>query len=146
MITLFETFTDNMDNIELFKMTYNENPLHTTHKLFFFIYDYEYRELDDGNYKKIIAPEKMVEINADKNGYHNGQGMLFRTKFVDKKFGVIWWPMGETYMIKNKGINNLDEYILNIIDKHKSNLENNDGKTVFYNLIKRINKINEFNI
>jgi len=134
-IKKYDSFKENrksiiygIDNKELFTDTYKSNPLHTTHDFFVFIYKKGFKELDDGNYKKIMDIEKMHKITPD--NFNDMRGMGMRANMTQQKIGVIWWPKEGSEEIEDKSSQEMDFWIIDLIEKHMSK-DHENGRKVY---------------
>jgi hypothetical protein len=123
-----KSIIDRIDDKDLFIDTYTANPLHKTHDFFVFIYKDGFRELDDGNYKKIMDIENMHKITPD--NFKDMTGMYFRASMTEQKVGVIWWPKEGSELIDGKSSNNMDLYLIDLIEKHMSK-DHKTGRDVY---------------
>ena len=147
-IKTFESYVEGVDDEDLFRTTYYENPLSTTHDMYSFIYRDGFKELESGDYRKTIEIEKMVKITPNSEGLGNMKGLKMRA-MVDtqnNKVGVIWWFKDAEDMINNKGSQDMDLYLIELIDKHKSDTNDSQGRDVFKNVKNRLKNTKKYGI
>ena len=136
LITTFEGFK-NIPIEDVFDEFYKENPLHKTHDFYAFIYNTDFVKIKNSeNYKKTIYIEKMHRI-TNKN-FRDIELMKLRARINNKEVGTIWWPKDARDLIDNKSSKEMDDYLIDLIIKHKSDDSDPKGKKIFDKVYKRL--------
>ena len=133
----FESIIDGVSDQEVWEKTYNANILHLTHDFYGFVYKNDkFKELEDGNYKKVLDIEKIHKLTIE-HGMVDMSGLNMRATMTGQKLGVIWWPKESTDLIDNKSSNNMEIWLIDTIEKHMSK-DHTSGKKVFKKVKDRI--------
>ena len=143
-IKTFENYVEGVDDKELFKEFYNNNPLSKTHALYAFIYSEGFKETENGLYKKTMDIEKMHRIKPDT--VSDLHGMKLRSSITGQNLGVIWWPKDATELVDDKGTDELEQWVIDTIEKHKSNKPLENSSEIFNDIIDTFKNMDKFDI
>jgi len=142
---------DNIDNKEFIEDLYYANPLYKTHDFFVFIYTYDFKKLNNNNYKRVLDIENMHKVTPD--NYIDVMGMNIRARVEKKKIGTIWWPKELSDLINGKSSNDMDLYIIDMIEKYMIIKNDAISKEIFKKIYdkklkksKNIEKQNRYNL
>ncbi|MCK9417523.1 hypothetical protein M0Q97_12855 [Candidatus Dojkabacteria bacterium] len=135
------------EEIELLNDLLNENPLHTDNDFYIFIGKDDFKENKDGSYRKTLEIERMIKIEADQSSIGAMKGLALRCKFqIDSTLYHIWLPKEFENEIANNGSNQIDDRLVDLINKYKNTGSDTQGKQIL-NIVKdRRNKIKKYNL
>jgi len=136
-----KTIIPGVDNDEIFDDLMSKNIYTKTHKLFAFIYIYSFREDDDGRYSKYLDIENIIEIN--KSTYKSYSMMEMRARIESKQVARIWWLKNATDMIEGKSSNDLDDGILDLIEKHMITGSDSHGRKEYDDTKTKLTKVGQ---
>lgn len=135
------------EQIELLNDLINENPLHKDNDFYMFIGRNEFKEDIDGRFRKTLEIERMIKITPDEKSINSMIGLQTRSKFSsDSKLYNIWLPKYIEDDIAFKGSSELDEYLIELIDKYKNQGSDQYGKEVFNNVQQRRINTKKYNL
>lgn len=135
------------EQIELLNDLINENPLHIDHDFYLFIGKYDFIEDKDNRYRKTLEIERMIKITPDEKSINLMNGLRKRSLFqTDSKLYNIWLPKFMEDDVAFKGSHDLDDNIIEIIDKYKNQGSDQHGKDVFNNVQQRRTNIKKYNL
>lgn len=135
------------EQIDLLKDLINENPLHIDHDFYVFLGKYDFIEEKDGRYKKTLEIERMIKITPDEKSIKMMAGLQQRSLFqTDSKLYNIWLPKHMERIVAFKGTDELDDFIIDFIDKYKNQGSDQYGKDVFNKVQQRRININKYNL
>ena len=135
------------EQIELLNDLINENPLHKDNDFYMFIGRNEFKEDIDGRFRKTLEIERMIKITPDEKSINSMIGLQTRSKFSsDSKLYNIWLPKYIEDDIAFKGSSELDEYLIELIDKYKNQGTDQYGKEVFNNVQQRRINTKKYNL
>lgn len=81
MIKNFKIFEVSKYNLDLFQEIYDENPLKDTHDFYVFIAKYDFKEVENELYKKVLVIENMVRITPDEKSINAMNMLSLRAQF-----------------------------------------------------------------
>lgn len=135
------------EQIELLNDLINENPLHKDNDFYMFIGRNEFKEDIDGRFRKTLEIERMIKITPDEKSINLMNGLRKRSLFqTDSKLYNIWLPKFMEDDVVFKGSHDLDDNIIEIIDKYKNQGSDQHGKDVFNNVQQRRTNIKKYNL
>jgi len=141
------TKNDNkIDELELFKQIYDENPDKDTHDFYMFLSKSEFVELPNGDYRKVPGIENMVRITPDKKSLGNMKGLSMRAHFTNAGLYQIWLPKEVRDEVENKNYHNIDIWLLELIGKHRRPGSDNHGRKVFNDVKDRLSSVQLYNL
>lgn len=117
----------------------NENPLNADNDFYLFIGKNEFKETENGLYKKSLNIERMVRITPDEESIAAMRGMSMRARFQnDSKLYHIWITKDIRDEVEDKDSDDMDEIIVDLIDKYKNdNIADEHGGAVLNDIITR---------
>lgn len=147
-IKKYETSKESMEEkIELLNDLILENPLHIDHDFYLFIAKDDFKKQDDGSYKKGLDIERMIKITPDEKSINMMVGLQKRSLFqIDSKLYNIWLPKEYENEISGKSSSDIDDWLLDLIDKYKNKGSDSYGKKIYDNVKKRRNNIKKYNL
>lgn len=135
------------EQIELLNDLINENPLHKDNDFYMFIGRNEFKEDIDGRFRKTLEIERMIKITPDEKSINLMNGLRKRSLFqTDSKLYNIWLPKFMEDDVVFKGSHDLDDNIIEIIDKYKNQGSDQHGKDVFNNVQQKRTNIKKYNL
>lgn len=131
----------------VWKKTIIENPLHEDNDFYIFIGRDDFKENKDGSYKKTLEIERMIKIEADQSSICAMKGLELRCRFqMNSTLYHIWLPKEFENDIANKDSDQIDEWLVDLINKYKNTGSDTQGKQIL-NIVKdRRNKIKKYNL
>jgi len=154
-IRLFEAYKtseemekERQEKVELLQDLINENPLHVDHDFYVFIGRPEFKENEDGKYTKYLEIEKMYKINPNTDGLYamNFMKIRARSQGNDSEVYHIWLPKELENEVSGKSSNNMDPWLIYLIDEHKQKDGDDHGKKVYKDVLKRKADANKYNL
>ena len=116
-----KTFEDKKDDMEVIEDFYDEiKKDRQGEDLYLFIGSDDFVETKNGMYKKTVDIENMVRITPDEKSIGAIRGMSLRAKFVSKTLYQIWLPEELRDQVEGKGSVEMNEYLVDIINKYKT--------------------------
>lgn len=142
----FENTSDD-EQVDLLNDLINENPLHEDNDFYIFIGKDEFKENKDGSYRKTIEIERMVKIEADLSSIGAMNGLTLRSRFQsNSKLYHIWLPKELEDQISGKGSNQMDEWLVDLINKYKNERTDEQGKKTLRDVKNRRDAFKNFNL
>lgn len=147
-IRTFEANKKNdVDEVELLHNLLMENPNYKTHDFYIFIGRPEFKEEDDGRYRKTIEIEKMVKITPDSASVGAMKGLTIRANFdPNSTLYHIWLPKEIEDEVDDKGSNSIEPWLVDLIDKHKMKGSDEQGRQVYNDVLQRMKDIDKYNL
>jgi len=137
---------DGVDDNDLFADVYRQNTLHKTHDFYIFIYKDGFKELEDGNFKKILEIENMYRLEPDGSNHKDTTSMHFRARMNQSNVGQIWWPKEGRDLVDGLSSDDMDIYILDLIEKHMTKGSSKEGIDIFNHVKDKYKKMTDFNL
>jgi len=135
------------DNVDLLIDLLHENPNYETHDFYVFIAREDFKEVENGLYKKSITIENMVIITPDEHGVTSMAGLQIRARFqTDSELYQVWLPKELRKDIEGKTSSEIEPYIVDIIDKYKTSGSDDTGRKVYNDVVQRRKDISKFNL
>jgi hypothetical protein len=133
----FERLTSD-EVFDIFKDTYNQNPLKEDHDFYIFLAGEKFEEAENGLYKKVLDIENMVRIKLDKESVGAMQGLKMRAMTQQGvKMYHIWLPNDIRELVDGKGSNSIESWLVDLIDKHKQTGSDDHGKKIYKEVINK---------
>lgn len=130
-IKSFERLTSD-EIFDIFKDTYNQNPLKEDHDFYIFLASDKFEETKNGLYKKVLDIENMVKIEPDKESMGAMQMLNIRAMHQQGvKMYHIWLPKDIREIVSGKGSNSIEPWLVDLIDKHKQQGSDAHGKKIY---------------
>lgn len=143
----FEAKESKEDQVELLKDLLLENPAYDTHDFYIFIGRDEFKEDEDGRYRKSIEIENMVKITPDKSSISAMNGMEMRVRFnQDSSLYHIWLPKELEDEIEGKGSNSIEPWLVELINKYKMKGADSHGREVYKDVKQRKIDAEKYNL
>ena len=140
-------FENNSENVDFIADLIKENPLSKDNDFYMFIGRPDFTETENGLYKKTVYIENMVRITPDENSIHSANLLHIRVRFqTDSQLYHIWLPKDLRSEVEGKGTGNMDEYIIELINKYKQKGTDEHGKQVYRDVKQRREDINKYNL
>ena len=137
-IKKFESNDKIDDKVELLADLMKENPIHKTHDFYIFIARDDFKETKNGLYKKTIDIENMIRITPDAHSVGAIQGMEMRARFnPESALYNIWLPNEIREDVENKSSNGMEDWLVELINKHKLRGGDEHGKKVYRDVVNR---------
>lgn len=134
----FEAKEDANDKIGLLQDLMKENPAYKTHDFYIFIAKDGFIEAENGLYKKTIDIENMVRITPDGQGVGSMQGMEMRVRFnPESTLYHIWLPKEIREDVNYKGSNNMEDWLVDLINKYKQKGGDDHSRQVYKDVVNR---------
>jgi len=137
---------DGVDDNDLFADVYRQNPLHKTYDFYIFIYKDGFKELEDGNFKRILEIENMYRLKPDGSNHKDPSMMYFRARMNDSSVGQIWWPKESRELVDHLSSDDMEIYVLDMIEKHMTKGSSKEGIDVFNQVKDKRKKMTDFNL
>ena len=135
------------NNVEYLRSLLNENPLNNTHDFYLFIGHEEFKEMDNGMYKKYTDIENMVRITPDENSLAAASFLSMRAMVQpNSKIYHIWLPNDIRKDVEGKSSRSIEPWIHELIEKYKRTGSDEQGKRIAKDVKHRLNDIDSFNI
>jgi hypothetical protein len=133
--------------IELLNDLINENPLHKDHDFYIFIGKNNFIEEEDGKFRKTLEIERMIKITPDEKSIMSMNGLRQRSLFqTDSKLYNIWLPKHMEEDVAFKGTDELEDFIIDFIDKYKNQGSDEYGVDVLNKVQQRRTNIKKYNL
>lgn len=145
MITQFKIFEVSKYNLDLFQELYDENPLKDTHDFYVFIAKHDFKEVENGLYKKALVIENMVRITPDEKSINAINMLELRARFQQDSLYHIWLPKEIRSEVEGKG-SNIESWLAELIDKYKMKGSDEHGRQVYKDVLQRRKNIELYNI
>jgi hypothetical protein len=140
-------FEVSQNTVDLFKDIYDENPNKDTHDFYMFIAHPDFIETEGGLYKKTIDIENMVRITPDEKSLSAANFLELRARFQnDSTLYHIWLPKELRKEIEGKGSGSIEEWLIDLIDKHKMRGSDEHGRQVAKDVKRRKEDIEKYNL
>lgn len=135
------------EQIDLLNDLINENPLHIDHDFYVFLGKYIFIEEKDDRYRKTLEIERMIKITPDEKSIKMMVGLQQRSLFqTDSKLYHIWLPKYMEEEVAFNGTDELDDIIIDFIDKYKNQGSDEYGVDVFNKVQQRRTNIKKYNL
>lgn len=139
------------EQIDLLRLTLMENPQYETHDFYLFIGRDDFREEEDGRYKKTLEIENMVKITPDENSLAAMSGLQMRAVAQqDSKLYHIWLPKEIEEEVSGKGSESIEPYLVDLINQYKQKGSDAQGRAVFNDVRQKTagmtNNLNKYNM
>lgn len=137
-IKKFESNDDMDEKVGILTDLIKENPNHKTHDFYIFLARDDFKEAKDGLYKKTIEIENMVRITPDAHSVGSIQGMEMRARFSpESTLYHIWLPKEIRSEVEYNGSNSMEDWLVDLINKHKMRGGDEYGKKVYKDVLNR---------
>lgn len=135
------------EQIDLLRDLLMENPDYDTHDFYLFIGRDTFREDKDGRYTKTLEIEKMVKITPDSSSLGAMNGMKMRAMAQqDSTLYHIWLPKEIEDEVAWKGSNEIEPWLVELINKHKMKGADSHGRQVYKDVLQRKNDMDKYNL
>lgn len=135
------------EDLDLLRDLINENPLSVDNDFYIFIGRDGFKDAGKGLYKKSLEIENMVRISDNMNSIFAMKGLDMRSRLQsDSTLYHIWLPKELRSDIEGKGSNNIEDYMIDIIDKYKMRGTTDEGKRITREVKQRRKDIGKYNI
>lgn len=147
-IKKFEANKENDDNeVEVLRDVLMENPSYNTHDFYMFIGRPEFKEEEDGRYRKTLEIERMMKITPDQESIGTMKGLTMRARF-DPSSTVyhIWLPKDIEEEVSYKGSNDIEPWLVDLINQHKMRGSDEHGRQVYNDVLQRRQNADKYNL
>jgi len=140
-----KTFEDKLNDLEeILKDVYSKNPIRKTHDFYMFIGRPDFKEDENGLYKKSLEIERMIRIKADKESLTSSAGLEMRVRFQhDSTLYHIWLPKGIRKEVDRKSSGDIEPWLLELINQHKKTGADAHSKQVHRDAIQRKQELDD---
>lgn len=146
-IKTYENKNKDIENVELLDDLLKENPLSKDNDFYIFIGHDDFKETEDGLYKKTLDIENMVRIQPDMQSLTAMKFLPLRVRFQpNSELYHIWLPIELRNEIEGKSSSMLDDYLVDLINKYKIKGIDDKGRETTRDVIKRREDIKKFNL
>jgi len=141
----FETKKD--DQVDILRDLLMENPLYEDNDFYLFIGRDEFKETENGMYKKVLDIENMVKITPDIQSIGAMKGLEMRARFQsESNLYHIWLPKELEEYVSGKSSQRIPSWLIDLIDKHKMKGVTTEGKKKYKDVLDRRKNIGKFNL
>jgi hypothetical protein len=132
----FEDKSD--DQLEILKDVFSKNPIRKTHDFYMFIGKPDFKEDENGLYRKSLEIERMIRITPDKESLSSSAGLEMRARFQHgSTLYHIWLPKEIKKEVDRKSSGDMEPWLVELINQNKKTGADAYSKQIHRDAIQR---------